>query len=158
MRKEDFIPVVNEKEILGFFGNYSWLSNFHEADVYFDGLHYTSSEAAYQSAKTKDIKERKRFTKMTPIESKKEGKKLKLREDWESVKYDIMASIVFDKFYRHEYLRVLLLQTGDKYIEESNYWKDVVWGVCDGVGTNWLGEILMKIREFWKKEDKGFQL
>jgi predicted NAD-dependent protein-ADP-ribosyltransferase YbiA (DUF1768 family) len=40
-----------------------------------------------------------------------------------------------------------LLLTGDEELIEGNYWHDHIWGVCDGTGTNWLGKILMEIRD-----------
>lgn len=32
-------------------------------------------------------------------------------------------------------------------IYEGNDWHDVYWGVCNGVGENMLGKMLMKIRQ-----------
>uniref|UniRef100_UPI00345E83CD NADAR domain-containing protein n=1 Tax=uncultured Duncaniella sp. TaxID=2768039 RepID=UPI00345E83CD len=40
-----------------------------------------------------------------------------------------------------------LIATGDAELVEGNYWHDTVWGVCDGVGENHLGKILMRVRE-----------
>ena len=62
-----------------------------------------------------------------------------------------MSSIVFEKFYRNKELRKKLLETGDRYLEETNWWGDDFWGVCNGEGRNELGKILMKVRDFWKK-------
>jgi predicted NAD-dependent protein-ADP-ribosyltransferase YbiA (DUF1768 family) len=39
-----------------------------------------------------------------------------------------------------------LMATGDAYLEETNTWDDVYWGVCNGVGKNMLGRMLMYIR------------
>ena len=44
-----------------------------------------------------------------------------------------------------------LLATGDAELIEGNHWNDTFWGVCDGVGKNWLGILLMEIREELKK-------
>ena len=44
-------------------------------------------------------------------------------------------------------LRKALLDTGDEYLEEGNTWGDQYWGVCNGVGKNKLGKLLMKIRQ-----------
>ena len=44
----------------------------------------------------------------------------------------------------------MLLSTGDKYLEETNHWKDTYYGVCDGVGKNVLGKILMSVRNIIK--------
>ena len=136
----------DDDNIKGFFEDYRFLSNFTLGNVVFEGIEYPSSENAYQSAKTTDIDIRGNFVNITPSESKKLGRTLEVRSDWESVKYNIMYQICLDKFTRNPDLGDKLLATGDKYLEETNYWKDVVWGVCDGVGTNWLGKILMDIR------------
>lgn len=147
--------VHDENNIKGFFGEYRYLSNFEVCDVYFDGVKYASTEAAYQAAKSLDPVVRESFQGLTPGETKKLGRQIKVREDWKDVKYDVMSTIVFDKFYRHLHLRKALLDTGDKYIEETNYWKDIFWGVCEEKGENNLGKILMAIREFWKAKGKG---
>ena len=34
---------------------------------------------------------------------------------------------------------------------EGNTWNDTYWGVCNGVGKNTLGQLLMKIREEIRK-------
>ena len=44
-------------------------------------------------------------------------------------------------------LRNLLLATGDEELIEGNYWGDTYWGVCNGVGQNKLGKLLMQVRE-----------
>lgn len=65
-----------------------------------------------------------------------------------------MSLLVFQKFCVHEKLRTKLIATGEKYIEETNWWGDIYWGVCNGKGENNLGKILMNVREFWKKTQK----
>jgi hypothetical protein len=146
--------VHDENNIKGLFGDYRFLSNFEVCPVWFDGLLYSSTEAAYQSAKTNDMEKRKEFTTMTPRDSMHAGRAMEkttyFRSDWLEVKYEVMSSCIFDKFYRNKELREKLLATGDKYIEESNHWKDIYWGVCDGKGESNLGKVLMGIREFWK--------
>lgn len=151
MRDKSYI-VHDEKEIKGFDGDYEFLSNFFITGVYFEGIWYPSTENAYQAAKTLDESKRRRFKYVSPGQSKKDGKKVELRADWEKVKIDIMSSIVFEKFYRNRELRKKLLDTGDKYLEETNWWGDRFWGVCNGEGRNELGKILMKVRNFWKDE------
>lgn len=37
-------------------------------------------------------------------------------------------------------------------VYKGNYWKDTYWGVCNGVGENHLGKLLMKIREKLKEK------
>jgi ribA/ribD-fused uncharacterized protein len=140
------------KEIKGFFEEYKWLSNFYEIPVEWDGRTYPSTEAAYQSAKTLNRNKRLEFTEMTAGQSKRAGRRLSLRYDWEEVKEIVMYEVCEDKFTRHTDLREKLLSTGDAYLEETNHWGDTYWGVCEGIGKNRLGHILMKIREEIKND------
>lgn len=141
------IVVHDEKNVKGFFYEYRFLSNFELCSVYYEGLMYPSSENAYQAAKTLDKEERKKFVDMTPGQSKAAGKILEIREDWSNVKVEVMYDIVKDKFNRNMRLKYQLLGTDEKHLEETNYWSDTYWGVCDGVGLNHLGEILMRVRK-----------
>lgn len=145
--------IHDENNIKGLFGDYRFLSNFEECPVWFDGLLYGSTEAAYQSAKTTNMEKRKEFTTMKPNVAMRAGRAMEktefFRPDWLEVKYDVMSSCIFDKFYRNMEFRKKLLATGSKYIEETNHWGDVYYGVCDGVGESNLGKVLMGIREFW---------
>lgn len=153
-QERDYI-IHDDKNIKGFFGEYRYLSNFEVTDVYFDGDFYGSTEAAYMAGKTIDPEIRKQFQKssgITPKDARKLGQIIKLRDDWAEVRYDTMATVVFDKFYRNKELRAKLLSTGDKYIEETNHWNDQFFGVCNGKGLNVLGNILMDVRAFWKSK------
>lgn len=136
---------------------YFFLSNFYEAPVVYEGLTYTNNEAAFQSAKTLDINERRRFTTMSPSEAKKEGRRLRLRPDWESVKTYIMLDICRDKFTRNAVLKEKLLSTGSEELIEGNTWGDMVWGMVDGVGENRLGKILMQVRDELNSSPAGWQ-
>jgi ribA/ribD-fused uncharacterized protein len=144
-KERDYI-IQNDHVVKGFFGHYRFLSNFEVGDVVYEGVKYPSSENAYQAAKSLDPEIRKQFLNITPSESKKLGRKIEYRTDWEEVKYKVMYDIVYDKFWRNPYLREMLIETGERYLEETNHWKDQIWGVCNGVGTNWLGKILMDVR------------
>jgi ribA/ribD-fused uncharacterized protein len=148
------ITIHNEEFIRGFFEEFRFLSNFHKCPVYFEGLLYPSSENAYQASK---LLPNVRFNlqSVSPSQSRTEWQKYQddlsySPEEWLDIKYDVMSSIVFDKFYRNVGLRIKLLETGNKYLEETNSWHDVYWGVCGGTGENNLGKILMKVRNYWK--------
>ena len=141
-------PTTAPAKIAEFQGDYRFLSNFYPATVEFEGITYPTVEHAYQSAKTLDLNDRKRIAALpTPSDAKREGRKLKLREDWERVKFDVMERCVRYKFTHDAELRAKLLATGDAILEEGNNWGDQVWGVVNGVGENRLGKILMKVRE-----------
>lgn len=85
-----------------------------------------------------------------PVQAKRLGRKVKLRDDWEEVKLDIMTEVVSQKFLQHPHLIEMLLQTGDEELVEGNKWGDRFWGVCKGKSENHLGKILMKIRDAYK--------
>ena len=139
-----------------FDGTYAFLSNFYECDVTYNGLTYKNSEAAFHAQKTLDEFERKQFTTLNPSASKRRGRGVALRSDWELVKTDIMYEVCLAKFSQNLDLKSKLLATGDEYLEEGTYWHDNCWGNCyceqckHIVGENRLGKILMKIREGFK--------
>jgi ribA/ribD-fused uncharacterized protein len=143
--------MADQQPILEFFGENRFLSNFYPAEFVWDGIVWPTSEHAYQAAKVHDREERLRISRFkTPSEAKKVGKHLELREDWNQVRYDIMLEIVRAKFTQNPHLKAKLLATGGCRLEEGNHWGDRIWGVSpagSNNGLNWLGEILMIIRE-----------
>ena len=130
-----------------FSGEFEFLSNFYPADITYEGIFYFTNEHAFQAAKTFNLIEKMAISAMeTPGKAKRAGREVTLRPDWEDVKYNIMKEICYIKFGSNLSLRYNLLQTGDAELIEGNTWNDTCWGVCNGVGTNWLGQILMEIR------------
>lgn len=126
-----------------------FLSNFYRTDICIDDLKFSSSESAFQSYK--NLEEQSSFQPLSPSESKKKGRHVKLRDDWDDIKLSIMERILRVKF-SNPILSKKLLSTGDEELIEGNYWNDTYWGVCNGVGENNLGKLLMKIREDKKNE------
>lgn len=134
------------QSIEGFFGHWRFLSNFHLCEILYEGVVYPSVENAYMAAKTTDLDERKQFEKCTPAVAKQKGRKVKLRENWDEMRIDIMRQLINYKFDIPE-LKEKLLSTKNCYLEETNTWKDTFWGVCEGVGENNLGKLLMEKRD-----------
>lgn len=131
-----------------FDGQYFFLSNFYPTKVVFEGIIFESAEHAYQAAKSTDPKVRAKFLSANSAkEAKALGRKIKLRPDWEQIKLDIMLRVVKSKFKHNIQIADKLLATGDEELVEGNNWNDTFWGVCDGVGENHLGKILMQVRE-----------
>jgi predicted NAD-dependent protein-ADP-ribosyltransferase YbiA (DUF1768 family) len=114
-------------QILGFFGEYKWLSNFHLCPVTYEGVVYPSSENAFQAAK---------FYKMTPEDV----------DEWNKRRSPVMLRILCNKFEKNRDLRDKIVGLFSKgtmtYLEETNWWNDTYWGVCDGKGQNELGSLL----------------
>lgn len=136
-----------EKAIRQFRGNFFFLSNFYNCPVAYKQLTYTNNEAAFQAQKCVSDTERIQFTKLSPSEAKRLGRRVSLRKDWEDVKVSIMEEVVRAKFTQNAELADKLLATGDAHLEEGNTWGDRVWGTVNGIGANQLGIILMKIRD-----------
>ena len=131
--------------IKSFSGEYRFLSNFYPVEVVLDGVTYPTVENAYQAAKTLDLEKRKEFIDVLPGFAKRLGQRLELRPDWGGVKLNIMQRLNEQKYMRPD-LREKLCDTYPQDIVEGNTWGDTFWGVCEGKGSNHLGQILMTIR------------
>lgn len=140
--------------ITSFSGEHRFLSNFYPSIIPFEGITFATVEHAYQAAKTLDFDARLRIAALaTPGEAKKAGRELVLRPGWEAVKVDVMRRLLKRKF-RHPELARLLLATGDEPLVEGNHWNDTFWGVCNGVGANHLGRLLMEVRRKLRYPDE----
>ena len=128
-----------------FRGDYYFLSNFYPVTVKYEGLTFESSEAAFQSAKALG-KIKRLFCDASASTSKKLGRRIHLRSDWDEIKDEVMYEIVKDKFTRNKELGKRLLATKEQKLVEGNTGGDKYWGVCNGVGQNKLGKILMRFR------------
>jgi N-glycosidase YbiA len=138
--------MIQHQAIRGFFGPFRFLSNFVPCRVLLDDLEFASTEHAYVAAKTLDIEERNRIAAVqTAGQVKRLGRKLKLRDDWDQVKDAVMLDLLIQKFAQEPF-KSQLLATGNAYLEETNTWNDTYWGVCNGVGYNTLGQLLMQVR------------
>lgn len=142
---------VNKSEqqvqILGFTGIFRFLSNFHPAAVNYGGFKFGSTEAAYQAAKAENPEDISKFVGINPGAAKRLGRSIKIRDDWNQIKNIVMLQLTCEKYLNKE-LRNQLLATGNAYIEETNMWNDIYWGVCGktGKGKNQLGKTLMYVR------------
>lgn len=134
------------RKILGFTDDYRFMSNFVPVWVVLDGAAYRSVEHAYQAAKTIYPDQRVQVAcAPTAGKAKRLGQQLTIRDDWEDVKLGVMEALLRQKFANDPF-KSGLLATEDAYIEETNTWGDIFWGVCNGIGENHLGQLLMKLR------------
>jgi ribA/ribD-fused uncharacterized protein len=144
-------------EISSFRGRYLFLSNMYEHPILYNGMTWKSSEHAYQAMKaTNKIDMFKIKAARTPKLSKTIGHQCECRPDWNDVKVDIMREVIKAKF-SDPALTEQLLSTGDCELIEGNDWWDREWGCIkdedgDWTGKNWLGVILMEVRD---KLNKG---
>jgi ribA/ribD-fused uncharacterized protein len=130
-----------------FSGEYRWLSNFYPSPVFYLGAEYPTVEHAYQASKCNSsnaLAIEQIHMAATPGIAKKLGRKVELRDDWDRLKQVWMLNFLRQKFSGS--LKEKLIATGDALLIEGNNWKDYYWGVCDGIGENRLGEMIMNIR------------
>jgi ribA/ribD-fused uncharacterized protein len=148
--------------ITHFHDKYHFLCNFHPCIVKYedevDSRVYPSTEHAYQAAKFLNSEERAKVcAASTCAKAKKLGnrKDVKIRDDWEQVKLQVMETLLRQKFNKPEFKNSLLM-TGNEELMEGNTWGDRFWGCTREhddrnepywKGQNWLGKLLMKIRE-----------
>lgn len=103
--------------------------------------------------KTLDTAERKQIAAVSASQSKKLGRKVKLRSDWEQIKNDVMEQALRHKFAPGTTWHEKLMATGNEEIVEWNNWGDLVWGATERLpddrlnGENRLGKLLMKPRQ-----------
>jgi ribA/ribD-fused uncharacterized protein len=137
-------------------GKYRFLSNFYKCDVpiRYMGMSGTTVEHLFQACKTNIVSERKAILEAkTPGEAKRLGGKCTKRKDWEDIKYNVMLDLVTFKFEDNKDIQFDLVKTGTAQLIEGNTWHDNTWGDCvcdkckDIEGKNWLGKILMSVRE-----------
>lgn len=124
-------------------------SNFSQHSVNVPGIGtFSTSEAAFQAHKNLDNIEyvKDQLNTNTAVTARYLGNKIKIREDWDSVKVGIMEHIIQLKFDQNEEIRKNLLNTGLRpiveHVKDDDFWGDN----GDGTGQNMLGKILTKIR------------
>lgn len=129
-----------------FSGPNQFLSNFYYSEVELGNIVYPTVEHAFQAAKTLDPIQRSNIALMeTADKAKRFGRQVNLRPDWEDIKCNVMLYLLRQKFTGTG-LENALVATGSQELIEGNTWHDAYWGVCNGVGKNMLGILLMKVR------------
>ena len=149
--------IINSDELAVdvFEGPYSYLSNFHDHafPVTFNDngreiiLTFRSSEHYYQAMKATNPNDFMIVVNSpNAFMSKKNGRKITIRPDWDDIKQNVMYDVLRYKFSYNQVLGQMLLMTGNKDLIEGNYWGDTYWGMCNGQGSNHLGIQLTEVR------------
>lgn len=133
---------------------YAWLSNFHRCLVTDKKSRtWLSVEHFYQAMKferTSGMVFDMISNSTTAAEAKRVAKTFShlVRDDWDKVKLGIMMEALRYKFREFSDLANRLLDTGEEELQEFAPWGDRFWGVDrNGVGENWMGRLLMKVRD-----------
>ena len=136
-----------------FRGEYRYLSNFQAVKIIFEGIEYPSIEHAYMSAKSDSMEWKSKCAdkNITAGKIKRLSHTISLKADWDDIKLDVMTEVIDQKF-NQEPFNTLLLDTGDKYIQEGNRHNDTFWGFCleTNKGENNLGKLIMEKRNMIK--------
>jgi ribA/ribD-fused uncharacterized protein len=130
--------------------DYGCFSNFSRHPVRLKGKLWPTSEHYFQAQKfagQPDEEEVRQTAAPTVAARMGRSRKRPLRADWERVKLDVMREAVRAKFTQHPELTAVLLGTEDAVLVEHTT-NDAYWGDGgNGSGQNWLGRILMEVRE-----------
>lgn len=134
----------------------NWFSNMRGLDSPFlyQGIQFHTVENFYQAMKMpKDRPDlRAEIAALNPYKSKKEIRKKEKypwREDWDKeLSIKVMRYGLKQKFKLGTSWGLKLLNY-NKDIVEWNNWRDTFWGkdIYTGEGENWLGKLLMEIKE-----------
>ena len=131
---------------------HGYCSNFWRAAVNIDGKVYPTTEHYYQASKTLIPEEHEMIRNLpTPKEAKFAGYHVTLRDNWDDIKLDVMLTALSAKFSQHEDLAIRLLTTGNAELHENSPW-DKFWGYADGKGQDYLGKLLMQVRDKLKED------
>jgi len=133
---------------------YGAFSNLFRRSVTFDGETFPTSEHAYQAGKPRRPEVRK-WLMAAPSPALLAVAAHGLYQwdivpNWSRTKFDRMRGVLWAKFTQHSDLAELLLSTGDALLVETASVDNPVnrlWGEVNGVGRNFLGQMLMEVRE-----------
>lgn len=129
---------------------YGMFSNFSEHGITIKEIFYPTVEHYYQASKFENMEYKELIRKSnSPKRASELGKSKEqtIKSNWNDIKIDVMTEAIRLKFNQNTNIKATLLTTNNKLlIENSPY--DNFWGIGrTGVGINYLGTILMRIRK-----------
>lgn len=132
---------------------YGVFSNLYRRPLEFDGHLYPTAEHAYQAGKPRKPEVRDwLMAAPSPSLLAMAAHGLlcwDIAPGWSAGRRDRMRAVVRAKFAQAPDLASILLGTGDARLVETATADNPVnrrWGEVNGVGQNWLGQILMDVR------------
>lgn len=131
-------------------GEFGEFSNFSHHPIKIKGKLWPSTEHYFQAMKFQTLSDQEEIRKAkSPMEAAKKGRdrRRKIKDNWDSIKVQVMKEAILAKFTQHEDLKLLLLSTAPailiEHTENDNFWGDG----GNGRGQNMLGRILMATRD-----------
>lgn len=123
----------------------NWFSNMKRMDspISHKGVNFWTIENFYQAMKSNDINEIKKIALMNPFKAKLYTRNIKIRENWNDIKLEIMKYGIKHKFSEGTKWKKELDKCKTEIIEWNN-WNDTYWGKCifTGKGENNLGKLI----------------
>lgn len=134
---------------------YDCFSNFSFHGFELEGYFWKTNEHYFQAQKYVGTSY---FHKVRNLQTPKEaaylGRKYKLPDNWQEVRYEIMKKGVIKKFETHPDILQILLATGEEEIVENNP-KDEIWACgAEGKGQNLFGKVLMDVRSILREKNR----
>jgi ribA/ribD-fused uncharacterized protein len=141
---------------------YGVFSNLYRRGMNFEGEWFPTAEHAYQAAKPRDPEVRAwLMAAPSPALLAMAAHGLyrwDIAPGWSRGRRDRMRAVVEAKFRQYRDLADVLLSTGDAPIVETATVDNEVnrrWGCVNGKGSNWLGLILMEVRDVLNRERRA---
>lgn len=128
-----------------FRGDYYFLSSMFPCSVRYFDLTFKCSESLFQAFQCTNMEDILAISKMNGFDAKKYSKTMSKRSDWKEIRLKVMTFVVDLKFHQNIILLQKLARITEPIVEE-NTWGDTFWGVCNGIGYNYLGRILEKLK------------
>jgi ribA/ribD-fused uncharacterized protein len=140
----------NDAIILAFRGQYRFLSNSHQKPIKVVGEWFPTVEHAYLASLLAYSEPHliEKVKTLTPGAAKKWSDKYQEPPGWGRKKRQVMLDLIRQKFSPGSDLAKRLVATGSVPIINGKFTNNPYWGVqLDGSGLDWVGRILMHVRE-----------
>lgn len=143
-------------------------SQWYSSPIIIENVKYNCAEQYMMAMKAVTFKDWASFLDIMkakePWEQKALGKTVRNfnKDEWEKVAKDFVFKANYVKFSTPE-MKQFIISTGDRELVEASP-TDCIWGIglseddpkrcnkSEWRGTNWLGEVLMEVRNTFKKE------
>jgi len=153
-------------------------SQWNHVDIEIDGVTYNCNEQYMMAEKARLFGDKQAEAKIMqaydPKTQKSWGRRVRgfNKAKWEEIQdngkpycWNVVYKANYAKFTQNEGMKLVLMETGEKTIVEASPYDDI-WGIALGEddprahdkskwrGKNWLGEVIMQVREDIRKEEE----
>lgn len=145
--------MANVSAIMNFSGSSSFMLNSSPSKIVVKGITFRNAETLYYASLCSRDEERVRFSKLSAFDARTLAQNADLENNFSNEeRIAKMRSCIKAKFIQPQNwdLAQKLVGTGDRELVNGNTSGDTFWGVSGGKGDNYLGKILMVVRDFLK--------